>query len=289
MKKIAVLNDLSGMGKCSLTAAIPVISVMGIQACPLPTAVLSAQTGFPSYYCDDYTDRMDAIMEEWKKMDFYPDGIYTGFLADARQADKAVEFIEQFAKEDTKILIDPVLGDNGEEYPIYTEALCEKMRFLVRRATVITPNLTEALLLLYGAQRAHVLWKELSLMDEERLLKFTESTGKELSKEFDTEVVITGIDLPARENHQEMGNLICKDGVQTWVSTVKEGGSYSGTGDLFASVLSAGMVKGMDTVDSVRKAVKFLSKGIHDAVLEGTDRNEGICFERYLSELAAEN
>ena len=289
MKKIAVLNDLSGMGKCSLTAAIPVISVMGIQACPLPTAVLSAQTGFPSYYCDDYTDRMDAIMEEWKKMDFYPDGIYTGFLADARQADKAVEFIEQFAKEDTKILIDPVMGDNGEEYPIYTEALCEKMRFLVRRATVITPNLTEALLLLYGAQRAHVLWKELSLMDEERLLKFTESTGKELSKEFDTEVVITGIDLPARENHQEMGNLICKDGVQTWVSTVKEGGCYSGTGDLFASVLSAGMVKGMDTVDSVRKAVKFLSKGIHDAVLEGTDRNEGICFERYLSELAAEN
>lgn len=289
MKKIAVLNDLSGMGKCSLTAAIPVISVMGIQACPLPTAVLSAQTGFPSYYCDDYTDRMDAIMEEWKKMDFYPDGIYTGFLADARQADKAVEFIEQFAKEDTKILIDPVMGDNGEEYPIYTEPLCEKMRFLVRRATVITPNLTEALLLLYGARRAHVLWKELSLMDEERLLKFTESTGKELSKEFDTEVVITGIDLPARENHQEMGNLICKDGVQTWVSTVKEGGSYSGTGDLFASVLSAGMVKGMDTVDSVRKAVKFLSKGIHDAVLEGTDRNEGICFERYLSELAAEN
>lgn len=289
MKKIAVLNDLSGMGKCSLTAAIPVISVMGIQACPLPTAVLSAQTGFPSYYCDDYTDRMDAIMEEWKKMDFYPDGIYTGFLADARQADKAVEFIEQFAKEDTKILIDPVMGDNGEEYPIYTEALCEKMRILVRRATVITPNLTEALLLLYGAQRAHVLWKELSLMDEERLLKFTESTGKELSKEFDTEVVITGIDLPARENHQEIGNLICQDGVQTWVSTVKEGGSYSGTGDLFASVLSAGMVKGMDTVDSVRKAVKFLSKGIHDAVLEGTDRNEGICFERYLSELATEN
>ena len=289
MKQIAVLNDLSGMGKCSLTAAIPVISVMGIQACPLPTAVLSAQTGFPSYYCDDYTDRMDAIMEEWKKMDFYPDGIYTGFLADARQADKAVEFIEQFAKEDTKILIDPVMGDNGEEYPIYTEALCEKMRFLVRRATVITPNLTEALLLLYGAQRAHVLWKELSLMDEERLLKFTESTGKELSKEFDTEVVITGIDLPARENHQEIGNLICQDGNTTWVTAAKEGGSYSGTGDLFASVLSAGMVKGIDTVDSVRKAVKFLSKGIHDAVLEGTDRNEGICFERYLSELAAEN
>ena len=286
MKKIAVIQDLSGLGKCSLTAAIPVISVMGVQAVPLPTAVLSNQTGYPSYYCDDYTEHMGQIMDEWEKRGFSPDGIYTGFLADARQADKAVEFIEQFAKEDTKILIDPVMGDNGEEYPIYTEALCEKMRFLVRRATVITPNLTEALLLLYGAQRAHVLWKELSLMDEERLLKFTESTGKELSKEFDTEVVITGIDLPARENHQEIGNLICQDGNTTWVTAAKEGGSYSGTGDLFASVLSAGMVKGTDTVESVRKAVNFLAKGIRDAVEEETDRNEGICFEKYLYELA---
>ena len=277
------------MGKCSLTAAIPVISVMGIQACPLPTAVLSAQTGFPSYYCDDYTDRMDKIMEEWKKMNFCPDGIYTGFLADACQADKAVEFIEKFGREDTKILVDPVMGDNGEEYPVYTEELCEKMRFLIRRATVITPNLTEALLLLYGTERAHALWSELSVMDERKLLKFAENTGKELAGEFETEVVITGINLPVKDNRQEMGNLICRNGELIWVTAVKEGGSYSGTGDLFASVLSAGMVKGMDTADSVRKAVKFLSKGIHDAVLEGTDRNEGICFERYLSELAAEN
>ena len=117
MKKIAVLNDLSGMGKCSLTAAIPVISVMGIQACPLPTAVLSAQTGFPSYYCDDYTDRMDAIMEESKKMDFYPDGIYTGFLADARQADKAVEF--SFAAGQVPHPFSPDFLQNfpGSEYP----------------------------------------------------------------------------------------------------------------------------------------------------------------------------
>ena len=123
-------------------------------------------------------------------------------------------------------------------------------------------------------------------MDEERLLKFTESTGKELSKEFDTEVVITGIDLPARENHQEIGNLICAGDSVQWVTAQKVGGSYSGTGDLFASVLSAGMVKGTDTVESVRKAVNFLAKGIRDAVEEETDRNEGICFEKYLYELA---
>ena len=288
MKKIAVLNDLSGMGKCSLTAAIPVISVMGIQVCPLPTAILSAQTGFPSYYCDDYTDRMDDIMAEWKKMDFRPDGIYTGFLADARQADKAVEFIRRFKKNETKVLVDPVMGDDGEEYPIYTEELCEKMRMLVREAEVITPNITEALLLLYGRERMRAEWQRLSGFSREELLEYVQMTGKLLIGEFDVEAVITGISHTTDEGEKYISNLICKEGEQTWVTAAKEGGSYSGTGDLFASVLSAGMVKGADTVDSVRKAVKFLSKGIHDAVLEGTDRNEGICFERYLFELAAE-
>ena len=87
MKKIAVIHDLSGLGKCSLTAAIPVISAMGVQACPLPTAILSNQTGYGSYFWDDYTDRMELIMDEWKKMGFKPDGVYTGFLGDARQVD----------------------------------------------------------------------------------------------------------------------------------------------------------------------------------------------------------
>ena len=286
MKKIAVLNDLSGLGKCSLTAAIPVISVMGIQACPLPTAVLSCQTGFPSYFCDDYTDRMDKFMDEWKKLDFQPDGIYTGFLADAAQADKVVTFIEQFGGENVKILVDPVMGDDGEEYPIYTEALCEKMRFLVKRATVITPNLTEALLLLYGRERAHEIWAELCDFEENDLIRFVEETGRKLESVYETEVVITGIDLPVKDGVQEMGNLICAGDSIHWVTVQKVGGSYSGTGDLFASVLSVGMVKGTDTVESVRKAVNFLAKGIHDAVEENTDRNEGICFEKYLYELA---
>ena len=275
MKKIAVLNDLSGMGKCSLTAAIPVISVMGVQACPLPTAILSAQTGFPSYYCDDYTDRMDILMDEWQKMDFHPDGIYTGFLADAAQADKAVDFIQRFKKKETKVLVDPVMGDDGEEYPIYTEELCEKMRMLVREAAVITPNITEALLLLYGREKMHTEWQKISEFSGEKLLEYLQTIGSLLIEKFDVEAVITGI------SHEEDGakyisNLICKKAAQTWVTTKKEGGSYSGTGDLFASILSAGMVRGTDTAASVQKAVNFLAKGIHDAVEEGTDRNEGI-------------
>lgn len=286
MKKIAVLNDLSGMGKCSLTAAIPVISVMGVQACPLPTAVLSAQTGFPSYYCDDYTDRMDFLMDEWQKMNFRPDGIYTGFLADALQADKAVDFIRRFKSSETKILVDPVMGDDGEEYPIYTEELCERMRFLVKEASVITPNITEALLLLYGREEMHTEWQKLSGLSEDALIEYVQMTGRMLTRKFQVEAVITGISHETETGGKCISNLISRENSQQWITTKKEGGSYSGTGDLFASILCAGMVKGTDTAASVQKAVDFLAKGIHDAVMEGTDRNEGICFETYLHELS---
>ncbi|MFR4429598.1 MAG: hypothetical protein ACLT4D_09660 [Blautia faecis] len=123
MKKIAVIQDLSGLGKCSLTAAIPVISVMGVQAVPLPTAVLSNQTGYPSYYCDDYTEHMGQIMDEWEKRGFSPDGIYTGFLADEEQADKILDFSEGSGEKTKKV--DPE-GDNGSA-GIYTEGLRERM------------------------------------------------------------------------------------------------------------------------------------------------------------------
>lgn len=284
MKKIAVINDLSGMGKCSLTAAIPVISVMGVQACPLPTAILSAQTGFETYYYNDYTEHMEEIMLCWKQMRFRPDGIYTGFLSGAAQADVVLEFIEIFGDENTKILIDPVMGDNGTEYPIYTEVPCEKMRILAEKASIITPNLTEALLLLYGKEKIRERWKWMAALNQKDFMGEVEKTGKKLAEAFGVEAVITGIDL-IEEKSVSMGNLITDHRGCTWVKVKKEGGSYSGTGDLFASVLSAGMVKGTDLAESVQKAADFISKAIHDTVLEGTDRNEGVCFEKYLSEL----
>ena len=196
MKKIAVIHDLSGMGKCSLTAAIPVISAMGVQACPLPTAVLSNQTGYGSYFWDDYTDHMEEIMKEWKKMDFKPDGVYTGFLAGARQVDVILKFVEMFCTKETHILIDPVMGDQGNVYRTYSEELCEKMRTLVQQATVITPNLTEALLLLHGEQGMRERMEAFSHMGESQELKGIEQLGKELAHHFRLEsIVITGVDV----------------------------------------------------------------------------------------------
>lgn len=274
------------MGKCSLTAAIPVISAMGVQACPLPTAVLSNQTGYGSYFWDDYTDHMEQIMEEWKKMDFRPDGVYTGFLAGARQVDVILKFVEMFCTEKTHILIDPVMGDQGKVYRTYSEELCEKMRTLVQQATVITPNLTEALLLLYGEQGMKEQMEIFSRMQEKQQLEAIGCLGKKLAHHFGLKsIVITGVDVPCEDGSVKMGNLVIEKEEADWYFSIKEGGSYSGTGDLFASVLSAGMVKGISMKECVQKAIAFLSGAIHDAVLEGTDRNDGVCFEKYLKML----
>lgn len=286
MKKIAVINDLSGLGKCSLTAAIPVISVMGVQACPFPTAVLSNQTGYETYFCEDFTEHMAPYMEEWKKRGFVPDGIYTGFLSDEKQADKILKFIDTFAGEDTLILTDPVMGDDGAVYPIYTEELCSRFRELARRSYVITPNLTEALLLLYGKNKMEEIWKEFqSFSGEERLAQIRE-TGYRLVKRFSLPaVVITGVDHREEDEPLKMGNIVLEKEKCSWVFAGKTGGSYSGTGDLFASVLSAGLVKGYPMENCVNMAVDFISASIRDAVEEGTDRNDGVCFEQQLGRL----
>lgn len=287
MKKIAVIQDLSGLGKCSLTAAIPVISVMGVQAVPLPTAVLSNQTGYPSYYCDDYTEHMEQIMTEWEKRKFSPDGIYTGFLADEEQADKILDFLRRFRTENTMVLVDPVMGDNGSAFGIYTEKLREKMVQLVRNAQVITPNLTEALLLMYGREEMEKKYAELFATEGEERLKHIGRLGELLIEEYGLKAaVITGIEYIKGE--LQIGNLVVENGQASWCFATKTGGSYSGTGDLFASVLSAGLVKGMSMMDCVQMAVNFLSKAIAESVKEGTDRNDGVCFEKFLGELCKE-
>ena len=138
MKKIALINDLSGFGKCSLTAAIPVISVMGIQACPLPTAVLTAQTGFDQYYCDDYTEKMDQFTAHWKQIGMEFDGIYSGFLGNAVQIRKVQNFLDQFQTKDNLYLADTIMGDHGKAFGMYKEEFLREMQELAKRADVLT-------------------------------------------------------------------------------------------------------------------------------------------------------
>lgn len=277
-KKIAVINDLSGFGKCSLAAAISVIAAMGVQPCPLPTAILSAQTGYPSYFCDDYTDKMDHFRTEWKKMDAHFDGIYTGFMADSRQGEKIFDFLDTFYEKKTFLLVDPVMGDNGETYGIFTAELLQMMKELVSRADIITPNLTE-LCLLTGTDYRMIE----QMTDEKHLLTVTEQMSRNIMAKGPKEIVVTGIRFADCEDGiQKMGNLaVTKESVHLKAFPFI-GESYSGTGDLFASAIAGGRARGDDLADVMELAGQMIELAIQDSVKEHVPRNDGVNYEQYL-------
>lgn len=278
MKKIALINDLSGFGKCSLTAAIPVISVMGIQACPLPTAVLSAQTGFDSYFCDDYTDRMDCITDEWKKMQVSFDGIYSGFLAGPEQIKKVAYFLEQFKTKENMYLLDPVMGDHGRTIKIFNEELLNGMKQLAGEADVLTPNLTELCLL------ADADYNELvSHKNEEDYIKRIQRICEDLIKnaKYSQSIVVTGI-IRERDREEYMGNLVVSETEHTHIEKTYVRQSFSGTGDLFASVVIGMLVRGERLAASVQKASDFLQTSIEEAAAQQVDSRHGVQFEKYL-------
>ena len=278
VKRIAVINDLSGLGKCSLTAAIPVLSVMGVQACPLPTAILSNQTGYESYYYDDYTKHMDAYTNEWSKRGLTLDGIYTGFLGSELQAEKILRFIDVFQKPDTLLLVDPVMGDSGQTYDIYTETFGTQMKRLVQRADVITPNLTELCILTdtdYSSLTAR--------SGAPDYLETIAALGQKLLAQGIKTVIITGILYQSpTDREKRYYNLVLEENAVTPISSAIHGGSYSGTGDLLASVVCAGMVRGDSALESVRRAVHFLETALAETANEQIPKNDGINFEPYL-------
>lgn len=278
MKKIAVINDLSGLGRCSLSAAIPIISAFGIQCCPLPTAILSNQTGYDSFFCDDYTNKMNSYINEWKKRNISFDAILTGYMTCAEQVDIIMDFISNFKSDKTLLVVDPVMADDGMLYGTYNKSLCRKVAELSRMANIITPNLTELCIL------CQVSYKELVAMhkDDNYIDYVSKLAGKLLSENLHT-VIVTGV---------KAGNCICNVTVSKESTAVSKseifGGSYSGTGDLFASIICGEITKGNSINYSVELATRFLEKAIRDSFREGTDRNDGVNFEKYLEMLINE-
>lgn len=273
MKKVAVINDLSGFGKCSLTAAIPVLSVQGVQACPLPTAILSNQTGYESYRCVDFTENLVPFTAEWQKLGAEFDGILTGFVSDIRQIRIIEEICDTFKKENTLLFVDPVMGDNGNIYPVYNDEMCAEIKRLSERADIITPNLTEFCILTQ------------SDFDEIMSLGYTEALSHILCEKAKplldagvSTIIITSV--PLYEG--KVSNcIIDKDGLKI-VSARKFSGSFSGTGDLFASIVCGGVLKGDSVFDAVSKATRFLEVSISATLCECTRPEDGICFEPFL-------
>ena len=143
-KRVAVINDVTGFGRCSAAVAQPIISAMKIQCCVMPTAILSVHTGFPNYFLQDYTPYLRTYMNSWEETGIEFDGITTGFIGSKEQIGLVIEFFKRFKKENTLAVVDPVMGDYGKLYSSYTDDMCQEMKKLLPYADVLTPNLTEA-------------------------------------------------------------------------------------------------------------------------------------------------
>ena len=261
-KKIAVINDISGFGRCSAAVSLPVISHMRVQACLLPTSIFSNHTGFPSYYYEDFTDKMPRYMKEWKKLDLHFEGIASGFLGSAEQIEILREFIHQFRDERTQVIIDPVMGENGKAYPTYTEEMCDKMKHLVEYADILTPNVTEACMLT-GMPFKEKDWQRKELL--EMMARLRELGAKK--------IVVSGLD-----SGQFISNAVSEvPGECKLLRQKRVGKVRSGTGDIFSSIIAADCVNGVDFETSVRKAAAFVQECIPET--------DGVCFEEVLHKL----
>lgn len=266
-KKIAAINDLTGYGRCALAVAIPIISHMKLQCCPVPTSILSNHTGYPEYFFDDYTDKLSGYFAMWKKLDLKFDGIMSGFLGSKEQIAIVGEFVRQFRKEETIVVIDPVMGDHGKIAETYTEEMCMEMRKLISLADIITPNLTEACKLTDTPYREQG-WKRAELLD----------MAEKLRKMGPKKIVITGI----LQGEFIVNYMYQEKEEPKLIRTHREGDERCGTGDLFAAVIAADAVNGVPFAVSVKKASLFIRKCMIKSVEMGIDRKNGVCFEEIL-------
>lgn len=281
IKKAAVINDLSGFGKCSLTAAIPVLSALGVQCCPLATAVLTGQTGYQHYACTDLTAMLPLYTERWQQNHAEFDSIYSGYMTGIEQLMNFEDFLTHFRTDHTFFLVDPVMGDDGRVYGMYTPELLDGMKQLSRKADLITPNLTEACLLA-DAQMERIS----QYSDSESLLSFAGDLAYKL-REFSghsQDIIITGIKCRDAAAPFIYNLALTENGTHTCRSHFFNR-SFSGTGDLFASVMCGCRTRGMDTVSAMELAGSFLYHSIADTMNENIDRNDGVNFEKFLLEL----
>lgn len=278
--RIAAIHDLAGFGHTSLMAVIPIFSTMGIQVCPLPTAVLSTgTTGIDDFRFVDLTEHMSGFLNHWKDLGLTFDAVYSGFLGSETQVEIVADCIASCLAPGGLAVVDPVMGDDGQMEPTMDEAMVRAMRWLCARATVITPNLTEAALLLdepYPAKAERDGMDEGMLRDW--LLRLTDA-GPEIA-------VITSV--PEGNGRRTSVVAYQKEQRHFWrVDCDYIPAAYPGTGDTFTSVLTGSMLQGDSLPLAMDRAVQFVTLGIRAAFGHSAPPREGIFLERVLGSLNA--
>ena len=271
MKKVLTVQDISCVGKCSLTVALPIISAMGIETAILPTAVLSTHTMFKGFTFCDLTDEIKPITDHWAEQKFSFDAIGTGYLGSFEQIDKVCEIFDRFGKDALKI-VDPVMGDNGKLYPAFDMAFAKKMSTLCARADIIIPNLTEACFMLdipyveCGYSREYI---------EDILRRLTGLGCKR--------AVITGVSFD--ENKLGCMGYDSESGEFFEDYNDKIDQKYHGTGDIFSSVFIGGLVRGLTVEQSSALAADFVCESIIATQTDSTPIDYGVHFEKVIPSL----
>ncbi len=270
-KTVAAVHDISGMGKCSLTAAIPVLSAAGVSVSVMPTAVLSTQTGgLNDYTYRDLTDDLRPFMTHWKKIGVTFDAVYSGFLGSSAQVDIVCDFVNDFRHENTLFLCDPAMADNGTLYDTFDSAFVEKMKKLCSNADIIVPNFTESAFLLEREYLTPPYTKE-----------YTDELMRSLAQKFGSKfVVLTGVDFDGKSIGA--GAYDAENDVITYSLSERIDGMFHSTGDLFASSLLGGILNGFSVNESAEKAIGFVVRAIKETVKIGGDSRFGLAFERCL-------
>lgn len=271
-KRVALINDVTGFGRCSVAVELPIISALKIQVCTLPTALLSVHTGFPDYFMDDFTDRMEVYIDSWQKNNLAFDAIATGFLGSAAQIEIVRRFIKDFP---AVVIIDPVMGDHGKIYKSYTKEMCRRMRELLEFADLVTPNLTEACELL------GVPYPSEGVISDSELATMAANIA---AKTRGGRVIITGVTLDI-DDGSNIANFIFDRGQINIVTSRRLGGDRSGTGDAFFAVVAASWLNGEALLDATRKAADFITKCIAHAERLNLSWNWGLPFEEFLIDL----
>ena len=266
-KKVLAIHDISCLGRCSLTAAIPIISVAGAEVIPLPTAVLSTHTGgFTHFTFRDLTEDMRPIAEHWKMLGYKFDVIYTGYLGSPEQVDIVKDILRDLSTPETLIVVDPVMADAGKYYSLITPDFLIGMRELCEMADIITPNLTEAAFLL-GTE-----YKE--TYSEEETAVLLRNLSKKLGAK---KIVLSGIS--SGENTIGAAAYDASTDETSYALAEKIDGFYHGTGDTFASALIAALTRNAKIEDATRVAVEYTLACIRRTYEEGTDTRYGVDIE----------
>ena len=282
--QVAALHDLSAFGRCALTVVIPALSSMGVQVLPVPTALLSTHTGgFEDYYFEDMSRSIMPIADHWESLGISPDAVYTGFLSGETQCDIIEKFINRFKREGSIILVDPVFGDDGVLYSSCTEGLVERMRHLCKLGDVLVPNLTEACML---CEKPYL---DTSKMSTAELKSYTDMLLDALAAFGAKRIAITGIVSGGGKNVVTVGRDLTDSSLDRStfsVSLRRVGGSYPGTGDLFASVLLGKLLGGATFAASASAASAFVRDVIAVSEKYDTPKRDGVALEPCLYKLS---